>query len=210
MRSNAVALHAVKCGLTLGVLAVVVQSMKINLQPVLVGNTVRVRPLEQSDFDALYRAAADPKIWELHPDSTRYKRDVFQERFFEGAMSSKGALAVEEKNTGRIIGSSRYYEWRPDSDEISIGYTFLERNHWGDGTNRELKDLMLAHICQWAEVVWFHVGKVNMRSRLAVEKLGATLSHEKDRELKGKPYVQLYYKLEASQFQANMHRNLSE
>jgi N-acetyltransferase len=61
---------------------------------------------------------------------------------------------------------------------------------------------MLKHIYQWAGVVWFHVGKINMRSRRAVEKLGASLSHEKERELEGKPFTQLYYKLDASRFGA--------
>ncbi len=131
---------------------------------------------------------------------TRRKRDIFQQRFFEGALSSGGALAIEEINTGRIIGSSRYYEWSPDTRDISIGYTFLSQQHWGVGTNREMKDLMLEHVYQWARAVWFHVGKSNMRSRYAVEKLGAMLSYEKERELGGKPYTQLYYKLEASKF----------
>jgi RimJ/RimL family protein N-acetyltransferase len=172
----------------------------IDLQPILTGNTTKLRPLESEDFEALFLSASDPKIWELHPDSARYERDIFKQRFFEGALTSGGALAIEEKNTGRIIGSTRYYEWNPDTREISIGYTFLERQHWGVGTNREMKDLMLEHIYQWATAVWFHVGKINMRSRYAVEKLGAILSYEKERELDGKAYTQLYYKLEASKF----------
>ena len=169
---------------------------RIDLQPVLVGRTIKLRPLERSDFSGLYRAASDPKIWELHPDFERYQRDVFEERFFAGAITSRGALVIEEIATGRVVGSSRFYEWRPDSNEISIGYTFIECSHWGSGTNRELKALMLDHIYQWVDVVWFHVGKENLRSRRAVEKLGAEYSHQKDRELKGKPFVQFYYRLE--------------
>jgi N-acetyltransferase len=172
----------------------------IDLQPVLKGSTIKLRPLARDDFEALYLAASDPAIWELHPDSERYRREIFQQRFFEGALASRGALIIEEAGSGRIIGSSRYYEWNPALREISIGYTFIERNHWGAGTNQELKALMLNHIFQWARVVWFHVGKNNIRSRRAVEKLGATLSHEEDRELDGKPFVQLYYRLEASTF----------
>lgn len=173
---------------------------QIDLQPVLNGRTIKLRPLEREDFEALYLAASDPKIWELHPDSERYRRDIFQQRFFEGALTSRGSLVIEESDGGRIIGSSRYYEWNPDTKEISIGYTFIERSHWGVGTNRELKELMLNHIYRWAGVVWFHVGKINIRSRSAVEKLGATLSHEKERELDGRPFTQMYYKLEASRF----------
>ncbi|GAB5452901.1 MAG: GNAT family protein [Halioglobus sp.] len=175
---------------------------EIDLQPLLIGNMTKLRPLKADDFEGLYLAASDPMIWELHPDSERYKREVFKQRYFESALNCGGALAIAEKATDRIIGSSRYYEWNPVSKEISIGYTFIERRHWGVGTNQEFKDLMLNHIYQWATVVWFHVGKINMRSRRAVEKLGATLSHEKERELEGKPFTQLYYKLEASQFGA--------
>ena len=80
----------------------------INLQPELTGQTLRLRPLKPEDFEGLYLAASDPLVWEMHPDSQRYKRDVFQQRFFDGAIASGGALAIEELDTARIIGSSRY------------------------------------------------------------------------------------------------------
>lgn len=170
-----------------------------DLQPILNGDTLKLRPLREDDFALLYEAASDPAIWEQHPDSARYQRDVFRKNFFRGAIDSRSALAVVENDTGRIIGSSRYYEWDPESLEIAIGYTFLERNHWGNGSNREMKALMLAHAFKYAHTVWFHVGKSNLRSRRAVEKLGATLSFEQDRELDGNRFVQLYYKLHAPQ-----------
>lgn len=169
----------------------------INLQPELTGQTLRLRPLKPEDFEGLYLAASDPLVWEMHPDSQRYKRDVFQQRFFDGAIASGGALAIEELDTARIIGSSRYYEWDAETTEIAIGYTFIARDHWGIGTNTELKDLMLGYIYQWASAVWFHVGKDNIRSRKAVEKLGAVLTHDEQRELDGKSFIQLYYKLTA-------------
>ena len=174
----------------------------IDLQPTLIGDAIRLRPLAAADLEELYQVASDPQIWAMHPDSERYKREIFTAHYFNGALASHGALAVLEKTSGRIIGSSRYYEWNPGTREICIGYTFIERNHWGRGTNRELKQLMLTHIFQWARTVWFHVGKINLRSRRAVEKLGATLSYEQERELDGKPYTQLYYRLEASAFGA--------
>ncbi|RVU86301.1 N-acetyltransferase [Leucothrix sargassi] len=172
----------------------------INLQPLLIGSTVRLRPLEDKDFDSLYESASDPQIWALHPDSERYQRDIFHKRFFESALASGGALVIEEVDSGRIIGSSRYYEWDAESREISIGYTFIASEHWGNGVNSEVKRLMLEHIFQWASVVWFHIGKINIRSRRAVEKLGAIFSYEKERELEGKSYIQQYYKLKRSAF----------
>lgn len=178
--------------------------VEIDLQPTLIGKTITLRPLLHEDFSALYEAASNPVVWQMHPDSSRYKRDVFEERFFIGAIASGGALAVLDNETGRIVGSSRYYKWNPDEQAISIGYTFLEHDRWGTGTNREMKELMLNYIFAFAVTIWFHVGETNLRSRKAVEKIGATLSHKEDRELKGAPYVQLYYKLSASQYTANL------
>src|SRR2546430_14921133 len=78
-----------------------------DLQPILKGELIELRPLRPQDFDALFSAASDPKIWEQHPDSDRYQREVFQ-GFFDGALESKGAFAIIERKSGRIIGSSRY------------------------------------------------------------------------------------------------------
>ncbi|PCJ21001.1 MAG: GNAT family N-acetyltransferase [SAR86 cluster bacterium] len=174
--------------------------IELDLQPTLTGKTITLRPLLNEDFTELYEVASDPKIWEIHPDSSRYKRDIFEIRFFLGAISSGGALVVVDNKSGRIIGSSRYYEWNSEQQEISIGYTFLEPAHWGNGTNQEMKALMLSYIFSYARTVWFHVGEVNLRSRKAVEKLGAILSHKEDRELEGKPYVQLFYRLDTSAY----------
>lgn len=176
--------------------------IEVDLQPTLVGDNITLRPLRQEDFPGLYQAASDPAIWQTHPDSSRYQRDIFEQRFFTGAMASGGALAVLDNKSGRIIGSSRYYQWHPDKRAISIGYTFLEQAQWGGGANSEMKALMLNHIFKFSQTVWFHVGGDNLRSRKAVEKLGAVLSHSEDRELDGKPYRQLYYKLSNSAYRA--------
>ena len=173
---------------------------EIDLQPTLHGASITLRPLMSEDFEALYMAASDRKIWELHPDPLRYKRDVFEKNFFLGAISSGGALTVLEKASGEIIGCSRYYEWNSDKRAIAIGYTFLERAHWGTGTNKEMKELMLRHIFKQAQIVWFHVGKLNFRSRVAVEKLGAALSHEEIKTANGSSYALLYYKLDEEMY----------
>ena len=180
-----------------GVLTAVIE---IDIQPILVGKNITLRPLLREDFSALYQVASDPVIWEMHPDSTRYKRDIFEERYFVDAIASGGALVVLDNQSGRIIGASRYYKYNPKQQEISIGFTFLEPAKWGNGTNGEMKELMLSHIFSYVQAAWFHVGENNLRSRKAIEKLGATLSYKEDRELDGSPYVQLYYKLGSSEY----------
>ncbi|MBL9173334.1 MAG: GNAT family N-acetyltransferase [Verrucomicrobiales bacterium] len=166
----------------------------MNLQPTLVGETLLLRPLRAEDWDALYEVASDPGIWEQHPESTRYQRPVF-EGFFRKALESGGALAVLDRRTGAMIGSSRYYEADPSRREVAIGYTFLARSHWGGSANREMKRLMIGHILPWADTLWFHVGTENHRSRRAMEKIGGVLSHIAGKELYGKVTEMAFYRI---------------
>lgn len=146
------------------------------LQPTLQGPTLLLRPLLREDLDALYAVASDPLVWAQHPCSDRWQRPVF-EALFEASLASGGALVVVERSSGRIIGSSRYYQWDEAAGELAIGFTFLARDHWGGAANGELKRLMLDHAFQRARTVWFHVGANNLRSRKALEKIGARFSH---------------------------------
>jgi RimJ/RimL family protein N-acetyltransferase len=142
------------------------------LQPVLTGELLELRPLRPDDFDALYAVASDPLIWEQHPSSDRYKEDVFRE-YFRGAMDSGGAFVILDAKTGRVIGSSRYHGYDERSSEIEIGWTFLAREYWGGIYNGELKQLMLGHAFRFVERVLFLVGPTNLRSQKALEKIGA-------------------------------------
>lgn len=143
----------------------------------------------------MHAAASDPLIWEQHSERNRHERPVFQ-RFFDGAMACGGGLTVIDTVTGKIVGSSRFYDWDSTDDSVVIGYTFLARSHWGTGANREMKDLMMTHAFQYARRVWFHVSKDNMRSRRAVEKLGATLDREASVPVGGVPAMRCLYRLD--------------
>lgn len=145
--------------------------MAFDLQPTLTGDLVELRPLRPGDFDALYAAASDPLIWRQHPESDRFKRDVF-ENFFKGAIASGGAFAVIDRATGRIIGSSRYHGYDEAAGEIEIGWTFLAREYWGGAYNGEMKRLMLDHAFRFVNRVVFLVGVTNVRSQRAMEKIG--------------------------------------
>jgi RimJ/RimL family protein N-acetyltransferase len=147
-------------------------AVRFDLQPTLKGKLIELRPLQRDDFEALFTVASDPLIWEQHPENDRYKRDVFQ-RFFDRAIESKGAFAIIERKSGRIIGSSRYCNLNLAEDDVEIGWTFLERSFWGGLYNRELKTLMLEHAFRFVDRVLFVVGENNIRSQKALEKIGA-------------------------------------
>lgn len=146
--------------------------MKLDRQPVLDGELVQLRPLQDSDFDALYAIASDPLLWEQHPSKGRTQKPVFRE-WFDEAMGSGGALAVLDRRDDRTIGSSRFGQFDPRRNEVEIGWTFLARSHWGGPYNRETKHLMLRHAFRSVDSVVFRVHSRNFRSQRAVEKLGA-------------------------------------
>lgn len=142
--------------------------------------------LEPNDFEQLFRVASDPLIWEQHPERDRYKPEIFKQ-FFEGALESPAAYGITDKTTNQLIGSSRYYYLTPGeitkyqavsptiNRAITIGYTFLARSHWGGKYNPSLKRLMIEHAFTAFESVVFQIGENNIRSRTAVERLGAVL-----------------------------------
>lgn len=146
----------------------------MDLQPTLEGPRLRLRPLRAEDREPLYAAAADPLIWEVHPESERWKRPVF-DAFFDKGLAGGAAFAVLDKATGAVIGTSRYYDFDPAARRAAIGYTFLARAYWGGSYNRELKTLMLDHAFKHVDAVLFHVGEHNLRSRRAMEKIGGVL-----------------------------------
>ena len=147
--------------------------MIFDRQPTLTGELLELRPLRPEDWPALFAVASDPLIWEQHPDSDRYKEDVFRQ-FFAEALSSGGALAAIDRATGQIVGSSRYHVFDATKRVIEIGWTFLARRHWGGRYNGEMKRLMLEHAFKTVDEVVFIIGPENHRSRRAVEKIGAS------------------------------------
>lgn len=152
----------------------------MNLQPTLLNDLVLLQPLKESDFEDLFNVASDPLIWEQHPNSDRYKRDVFQ-KYFNGAIESNGAFLILAKKDQSIIGCTRFYEYNEEDSSVAIGFTFINRAHWGNGYNSAIKKLMIDYAFQSVKNIYFHVGLTNYRSQKAVEKLGAVKVAETDK-----------------------------
>lgn len=160
--------------------------MNFSIQPVLENDKYQLIPLRQGDFELLYEVASDPKVWEQHPNKDRYKREVF-ENFFKGAMESHGAFKIVEKSTGNILGSTRFYDFEESKNTIFIGYTFYGTNSWGKSINPQIKKLMMDYIFQFVDKVYFHIGKENFRSQIALERLGGNKIAEEEIAYFGEP-----------------------
>ena len=144
----------------------------MNVQATLENENVKLVPLNPNDLEELFSVASDPKIWEQHPNKDRYQRELF-EKFFQGAIESKGGFKIMDKSSNEVAGSTRFYDYNPKENSIFIGYTFYATKFWGSKLNPQVKKLMLDYIFQFVDKVNFHVGKDNIRSQKAMEKLGA-------------------------------------
>ena len=165
-------------------------------QPHLTGQLIELRPATPDDFEALFAAASDPLIWEVHPAGDRWQEPAFR-KFFADGLASGGMLVAIDRATGAIIGSSRYDFGRAEPGEVEIGWTFLARSHWGGRCNAEMKALMLDHAFACVERVIFLVGDANIRSRRAVEKIGGYLTPRVyHSELAGRPVVHVIYAID--------------
>jgi RimJ/RimL family protein N-acetyltransferase len=151
----------------------------LNIQPILQNDSPVLYPLQENDFEALYASASDPKIWEQHPNKDRWKKEVFQ-TFFDGAMQSKGAFKVVDKTMGKVIGSTRFYDYNKNERSIFIGYTFYTVSSWGKGINPAVKTMMLDYVFQFVSKVCFHIGADNVRSQIAIARLGAVKVAEQE------------------------------
>lgn len=151
--------------------------MKINLLPILENDYIRLRPLNELDYEQLYLAAKDPLIWEQHPTPDRYKREKFN-LFFKDSINSNGTLVVLDMKNKKIIGSSRFKRLDLVENAVEIGWTFLSRKYWGGKYNILIKSLMIDYAFHFFEDVILYVTKSNIRSQKAVEKIGGKKSNE--------------------------------
>lgn len=172
-------------------------------QPVLASERLILRPLRAEDFDGLFAVSADPELWAQHPAHDRWQEPVFRD-WFKAALESGGTMVAVDRASGAIIGTSRYNIADPAADRAEIGWSFLARSYWGGAWNREIKGALLAHAFKFVSTVYFRVGENNMRSRKAMEKLGARLSGETEVMTMpgGAQVTHVFYEITRAAFQA--------
>ena len=134
-----------------------------------------IKQLKNNDFDLLYNIGKNKKIWEQHPENDRWKKEKFYIFFNNGIKNIFGLYGIYDKSNNTIIGSTRYYSYCKRKNSVKIGFTFLTPEYWGIDTNLQIKTLMLGYAFNYVENIYFDIGKNNIRSRRAVEKIGATL-----------------------------------
>ncbi|MCV6584671.1 MAG: GNAT family N-acetyltransferase [Marinibacterium sp.] len=161
-----------------------------------------LRPLAPTDHDALAQAARDPGIWAGHPARDRHRPEAFAP-YFQSLLDLGGSLAIIDRQKDQMIGCSAFYTDPDAPSRLSIGFTFLTREHWGGDSNRAVKALMLGHIYAHSSEAWFHIAPSNLRSQAATRKLGAVMTHEGMIDLGGGPQRWQCYCLTQQSWQAS-------
>jgi len=170
-------------------------------QPVLEGATVTLRPLAISDAGALAAAAAESRE---HYVYTRVPDGVAEaESYIAGALRDLDdgrRMPFVTLWRDRVVGSTSYldieqWRWPAGSphqrtdrpDVVEIGATWLSQSAQRTRCNTEAKLLMLRHAFDVWEVhrVALTTDERNLRSRQAIERLGARLDGVRRADMPG-------------------------
>lgn len=141
------------------------------------GRHVSLEPLRPEHADALRAAAADGELWARWYTSVPSPDTV--DGYIEAALAQQDAgevlpFAVRDAS-GRIVGTTRFYDIDSAVPRVSIGYTWYAQRVQRTGLNTEAKLLLLGHAFESLgcaavalETSWF-----NHVSRTAIARLGA-------------------------------------
>ena len=146
---------------------------------VLENSRVRLRPLETTDFEPLKAVAFDPTIWRF--TVTRADDAVSLAAYLAAAVHDRQAgrrypFAIIDRATGQIVGSTSYYNFSPEDQRLSIGYSWLGTDFQRSGLNRAAKHLLLCHAFETldCERVELETDSRNLQSQQAMRRMGAT------------------------------------
>ncbi len=133
---------------------------------------IRLTPIQTSHFDELHTIILrNPQVYHFSNIGASIEKFTL---WFEQALADK-AYVVVDKATGKLLGSSRFYNHNALVPHAYIGYTWYDTNVMGTHINPETKFLMLSYAFETLNLlrVGFEVDTDNLRSRAAVLKLGA-------------------------------------
>ena len=139
---------------------------------------MRLEPLTQGHSTSLLVAAGDGELWDS--DVTIVPSAATMDRYIEDALrglerGSELPFAIVQKASGRVVGTTRFYEIMPADRRVAIGYTWLARSAQRTPVNTEAKLLLLQHAFDYWKCVRveFITDVLNQQSRAAILRLGA-------------------------------------
>ncbi|RAV98944.1 GNAT family N-acetyltransferase [Pseudochryseolinea flava] len=150
----------------------------INHPLTLQGHLVELRSFDESHLEALTSLASDKRIWEFYaydPSSPERYRSVFNSALSDREKGIQFPFSIFDRDTQKIIGSTRFMDIQPNHKKLEIGTTWLHPEFWGTPVNTECKLLLLTYCFENLATlrVQLKTDENNIRSRKAIEKIGA-------------------------------------
>ena len=139
---------------------------------------IRLEPLQRAHIPALQDAVDDGDIGAINYVNVPARDGIphWVEQALLAADTGR-VLPFAIVSGERVVGSTGFYDIDMDVPTLAIGYTFHAASVWRSHVNTAGKRLMLGHAFDTlgAQSVFFHTSHLNLRSRAAIERLGARL-----------------------------------
>lgn len=139
---------------------------------------VELIPLQREHAPALLAAAADGELWDLRVTVVPGPQSIHS--YIDKALTSRDAehvmpFVIVRRDTGQIVGSSRFWKIDRDNRKLEIGHTWLAASAQGTGINSEMKYAMLEYAFEVMACVrvQFSADELNEKSRAAIRGIGA-------------------------------------
>jgi len=152
----------------------------VEISPVtLEGRHVRLEPLTLTHEEALIAAANDGELWNstvtIVPSSPATMIDYIQAALHGQEARKELPFVIIRKSSDEAVGTTRFYEIRPNDRAVAIGYTWLAKSAQRTAINTESKLLLLTYAfehwrCNRVELI---TDVLNQQSRTAILRLGA-------------------------------------
>lgn len=151
------------------------------LKPVtLVGKNIKLVPLGLEHELALREAVCDGELWKLWYTFIPKPELMHSEIQRRLELQHKGSMlpfVVIEKNSGQMLGMTSYMNVVAEHRRVEIGSTWYRQSVQRSAVNTEAKQLLLTHAFEVLNciAVEFRTSSFNLKSRAAIERLGAKL-----------------------------------
>mgnify|MGYP000350549623 FL=1 len=145
----------------------------------LTGDAVMLMPLQAEHAAQLLQAAEDGELWNMKVTVVPGPATV--EAYIATALAGRQAgsvmpFAIVRRDTGQIVGSTRFWKIDRKNRKLEIGHTWLSQSAQGSGLNTEMKYLLLTYAFEVMHCVrvQFTTDALNEKSRAAILRIGAT------------------------------------
>lgn len=148
--------------------------------PTLQNEIVKLEPLSIENYKNLYAISSERDLLQYSPSdiATFQALTIYVQHALEQCEKDLAVpFIIYDKRTQRYAGSTRFMNIDWQNKVLHIGATWIGKEFQGTGLNTSMKKLMINYAFQKMEFekVEFRIDQRNIRSRKAVEKLGAQL-----------------------------------